>query len=97
MFISACSQVDIVLVLDSSGSIGKPNWNFVLDFARAMVRDFPVGVNGARFGKLFLINIICCVSMINLHLDITSKNVIPKLCLLIKLVLENSKSNGFQL
>ena len=48
---SNCSRADVVLVLDSSGSVGMDNWFKVLDFSKSLVKSFPIlGLNGVQFG-----------------------------------------------
>ncbi|ELU06074.1 hypothetical protein CAPTEDRAFT_48444, partial [Capitella teleta] len=47
------SRADIVLVLDSSGSVGLDNWNKVLNFSKTLVQSFPIiGGRGVQIGVL---------------------------------------------
>ena len=49
------SAVDLVFVLDSSGSINEVNgntWNLTLQFVAEVVRQFNVGRNTAHFGLI---------------------------------------------
>lgn len=48
-----CMQADIVMVLDSSGSIGEENWFKVLDFAKIILNLYPVGDTGIRMGAIW--------------------------------------------
>lgn len=48
----ACSQADIVFVLDSSGSIGIEHWGSVLSFFKYVVEQIPVGFYNTRFGSV---------------------------------------------
>lgn len=48
----ACSQADIVFVLDSSGSIGVEHWGSVLSFFKFVVQQIPVGFYNTRFGSV---------------------------------------------
>ena len=45
------SPADVVFALDASGSIGKENFLRVITFAKAVVRQLPVG-QGTRVGML---------------------------------------------
>ena len=45
-----CDQVDIVFLVDSSGSIQRNNWQIILDFMKNIVRDFTIGPNNVRIG-----------------------------------------------
>jgi len=49
------SAVDLVFVLDASGSIediGTDTWRLMLDFTASVVRQFNVGRNTAHFGLI---------------------------------------------
>lgn len=48
----ACSQADIVFVLDSSGSIKREHWGSVLSFFKFVVGQIPVGFYNTRFGSV---------------------------------------------
>ncbi|XP_061197993.1 uncharacterized protein LOC133206079 [Saccostrea echinata] len=47
---NAGSVADIVFVLDSSGSIRKPNFDKMINFVKDMVRNFDIGPNKIRIG-----------------------------------------------
>ncbi|KAK7501884.1 hypothetical protein BaRGS_00006970, partial [Batillaria attramentaria] len=44
------TQVDIVFVLDDSGSVGAANFKLLLGFVEDMVSDFNIGLNAIRVG-----------------------------------------------
>ena len=44
MYIGAqCKPLDVVFVLDSSGSIKRENWPLVLNFTKEVINHFTVG------------------------------------------------------
>ena len=51
---TSCS-VDLVLVLDSSGSLGETGWRLVKEFASAIVEQLPIGSkpHETRYSILF--------------------------------------------
>ena len=52
---ATCDLMDLVFVIDSSGSINKldtGNWNRVLDFINKVVNRFTVGENAVHIGMV---------------------------------------------
>ena len=48
---TACGEIDVVLVLDESGSIGNDNWvNAVVPFAVALASKLPIHPDYTRLG-----------------------------------------------
>lgn len=43
---------DIVFVLDSSGSVGRPNFNIMLSFVNSLVSKFKIGPQAIQVGLL---------------------------------------------
>ena len=41
----SCDRADIVVVVDSSGSIGPDNWQVVLAFVEQLANNFDVGTD----------------------------------------------------
>ena len=51
--LTACAgEADVILVLDSSGSVGVMNWASMLDFARKVVNELYISESGVRVGVL---------------------------------------------
>ncbi|ELU08766.1 hypothetical protein CAPTEDRAFT_228894 [Capitella teleta] len=48
-----CAQADVVMVLDSSGSIKEENWFKVLNFTKIILDAFPYGDRGIRMGVIW--------------------------------------------
>ena len=48
-----CTTADIVLLLDSSGSIGIDNWYKVLNFTQEIVNSFTIGPDNVRVGVIW--------------------------------------------
>ena len=44
------SGVDVVFVMDSSGSVGSDNWNTAKTFAKNIISNFQIGPNDIQFG-----------------------------------------------
>ena len=73
LFISAdCQRADMIFVLDSSGSIGAENWIKVLEFVKAVVRDFTIGENNVRVGAVTFGTRATINFHLNEHFDETS-------------------------
>ena len=45
-----CQLADIIFVLDSSGSIGKGNYELMLNFTKSIVSEFIIGPNNVQIG-----------------------------------------------
>lgn len=45
-----CSAIDVVFIVDNSGSIGLANWNTMLQFVTSIVTSFTLGDRGLRAG-----------------------------------------------
>ncbi len=52
MSISACNYMDMVFIMDSSGSIGAHNWPKMLHFAKALIQRFPIGPDETCIGAV---------------------------------------------
>ncbi len=63
----SCGQVDIVFVVDSSGSIKPENWPRVRTFMRNVVGQFDVGRYAARFGTAVFGNDVQPVFQLKTH------------------------------
>lgn len=44
------AELDLMLVLDGSGSIDQDEWNIIKSFSRGLANSFRFGRNGAKFG-----------------------------------------------
>ena len=50
-FFSACGKIDVVLILDESGSIGLDHWqNDIVPFAIHLAQKLPIHPDYARLG-----------------------------------------------
>ncbi|KAK0050615.1 serine-rich adhesin for platelets, partial [Biomphalaria pfeifferi] len=49
-------SADIIILLDSSASLGLENWLKMIKFAADLVESFDVGPDGAQFGALTFSN-----------------------------------------
>ena len=47
-----CGKADLIILLDSSGSITEENWYKVLDFAKEIVDNFAIGPDDIQAGVL---------------------------------------------
>ncbi len=45
-----CDQLDLVFLVDASGSIQAQNWPIILNFIRNVVNDFDIGPNRVQIG-----------------------------------------------
>ncbi len=64
-----CNQVDLVFLVDSSGSIYRNNWPIILEFMRNIVRDFTVGPNDVRVGVAIFGNDVQPIFQLNTYSD----------------------------
>ncbi|XP_078494902.1 collagen alpha-1(XII) chain-like [Ciona intestinalis] len=44
------AKIDAVVILDSSSSITRPNWNTLVAFVQRVIRDITLGAESARIG-----------------------------------------------
>lgn len=44
------SIVDLVFIVDASGSIGRENFTRMLDFVKDVIQDFKISPNATRVG-----------------------------------------------
>ena len=52
VFIPVCGPIDLVFLLDSSGSIGKENWPKMLTFVKTMSSKLMVGQDRVRIATI---------------------------------------------
>ncbi len=67
------AAIDLVIIMDSSGSIGAPNYQKGLDFIKKLVNDFDIGENETRVS---LINYSSTASIITYLNTIFNKTVL---------------------
>ena len=67
---TACDPVDIVIIIDSSGSIGQDNYfNFVIPFVEALIERLPIGVNDVHVGALIFSEVCKVEYYLDEHFD----------------------------
>jgi hypothetical protein len=57
--------LDLVFVLDSSGSLGPDGWQQVTQFAASIVGQLPVAMDQTRFVLIFILhNFLCLLELL---------------------------------
>jgi collagen type VI alpha len=59
---SSFDPLDLIFVLDSSGSLGEANWLIVQEFAASVVKVLPIGADSIRYDsiRMFILSSLHC-------------------------------------